>query len=46
MRRLLLATRNLGKLREFQALLPEYRVEGLAAFPDLPMWEERGHTFE
>ena len=46
MRRLLLATRNPGKLREFQALLPEYRVEGLADYPDLPSWEERGDTFE
>ncbi|MDA8146983.1 MAG: RdgB/HAM1 family non-canonical purine NTP pyrophosphatase [Thermaerobacter sp.] len=46
MRRLLLATRNPGKLREFQALLPEYRVVGLADFPDLPTWEERGDTFE
>ena len=46
MRRLLLATRNPGKLREFQALLPEYRVEGLADYPDLPRWEERWDTFE
>jgi len=46
---IVLATRNLGKVREFERLLAEYvqgvRVLGLADFPDMPDVEETGTTF-
>ena len=48
-RDIVLATRNLGKVAEFERLLSEYaadiRVLGLADFPDLPDVEETGSTF-
>jgi len=48
-REIVLATRNLGKIAEFERLLSEYatdiRVLGLADFPDLPDVEETGSTF-
>jgi len=45
---LVVATRNLGKLREISRLLAEteIRVLGLDAFADLPEVEEDGDTFE
>jgi XTP/dITP diphosphohydrolase len=48
-REIVLATRNLGKVAEFERLLSEYAsditVLGLADFPDLPDVEETGTTF-
>ncbi len=48
-REIVLATRNLGKVAEFERLLSEYatdiRVLGLADFPNLPDVEETGSTF-
>lgn len=46
-RRLVLATRNPGKVREMQAFLADLGVEvlGLEAFPDVPEVEEDGLTF-
>ncbi|MCC7491049.1 MAG: hypothetical protein IT204_01800 [Fimbriimonadaceae bacterium] len=46
MRRLLLATRNPGKVAELQALLRELDVTvvGLDSFPDLPELPEEGDT--
>ena len=48
-RAIVLATRNLGKVAEFERLLSEYasdiRVLGLADFPNLPDVEETGSTF-
>lgn len=50
MRRLVLATKNQGKIREFERLLSEYatdiKVLGLAEFPDLPDVDETGDSFE
>jgi XTP/dITP diphosphohydrolase len=50
MRKLVLATRNPGKIREFQRLLSEYasdiEVLGLNEFPDMPDVEETGDSFE
>jgi XTP/dITP diphosphohydrolase len=48
MRELVVATRNLGKLREIEALLGDYGVRVLSVrdFPDLPEVEEDGDTFE
>jgi XTP/dITP diphosphohydrolase len=48
MRRLLLATRNEGKLRELHALLDglELRLETLAGHPEVTDVEEDGATFE
>lgn len=44
---IVLATRNPGKVREVQALLPPtVEVVPLSAFPDLPEVEETGDTFE
>jgi XTP/dITP diphosphohydrolase len=44
-----LATRNLGKVKEFERLLAEHvqgvRVLGLSDFPDMPDVEETGSTF-
>jgi XTP/dITP diphosphohydrolase len=47
MERLVLATRNQGKLREVKALLANYPFEvlSLADFPDLPEIHETGRTF-
>lgn len=53
-RQLVLATRNKGKIREFQRLLERYsfndRLEieilGLTHFPDMPDVEESGDSFE
>ncbi len=44
---LLIATRNAGKLREFELLLAELSVElkSLEAYPELPDVEETGATF-
>lgn len=44
----LIATRNAGKLKEFQAFfsLWGWPVKGLADFPDLPEIVEDGRTFE
>ena len=52
MRRLLLATRNPGKLRELRELLdaaglgPDLALETLDAHPEAPEIEETGETFE
>ena len=45
--RLILATRNLGKVRELRALLADTGLElvGLAAFPELSLPPETGDTF-
>ncbi len=49
MREIVLATRNLGKVAEFERMLAEYasdiKVLGLADFPDLPDVEETGKSF-
>jgi XTP/dITP diphosphohydrolase len=49
MRKLVLATRNPGKIKEFQRLLSEYasdiEVLGLTEFPDMPDVEETGDSF-
>jgi len=44
--KLLVATRNPGKLREIRAMLPEYadRIVGLEAFPGLTLPAETGTT--
>jgi XTP/dITP diphosphohydrolase len=46
-RRIVLATRNKGKIRELQALLQAHGLEvvGLDAYPELPEIEETGATF-
>ncbi len=48
--RIVLATRNLGKVREFERLLSQMhsdiQVLGLADFPDMPDVEETGSTLE
>jgi XTP/dITP diphosphohydrolase len=46
-RRLVLATRNAGKIKELEALLAAYGLEvvGLDAYPGLPEIEETGATF-
>ncbi|PDO11037.1 MAG: non-canonical purine NTP pyrophosphatase [Candidatus Reconcilbacillus cellulovorans] len=46
-RRLVIATRNEGKLREFARLLDRYgfRVIGLRDFPDVPEIDEDGDSF-
>ena len=50
MRKLVLATRNPGKVKEFQRLIHEHSqdidVIGLDSFPDLPEIEETGDSFE
>jgi XTP/dITP diphosphohydrolase len=50
MRKLVLATRNPGKIREFARLLSEFasdiEVLGLEEFPDMPDVEETGDSFE
>jgi XTP/dITP diphosphohydrolase len=45
--RLLIATTNHGKAREFRRLLAdfEFEVDDLSAYPSLPAVEETGHTF-
>ena len=47
MRRLVIASRNPGKLEEFRWLLRDVPVEvvPLSSFPDAPELEERGSTF-
>jgi len=46
--RLLIATRNKGKLREIKPLLSSLKVEfvGLSEFPDAPVVEEDGQSHE
>ena len=46
--RLVLATRNNGKVRELRELLRDYQVEvlSLEGYPDFPEVEEDGATFE
>jgi len=48
LRKLILATQNLGKIAEFERLLAEYasdiKVLGLADFPDMPDVAETGTT--
>lgn len=45
--RILLASRNPGKVREVQALLPStVEVVPVSAYPDVPEVEETGDTFE
>ena len=46
--RLVLATRNNGKVRELKELLKDYQVEvlSLEEYPDFPEVEEDGATFE
>ena len=50
MRKLVLATRNEGKIKEFQRLLSEFasdiQVLGLNEYPDMPDVEETGDSFE
>lgn len=50
MRQVVLATRNLGKIKEFDRLLAQHasdiQVLGLNDFPDLPDVEETGFSFE
>ena len=48
MRRLVIATKNQGKLREVRAVLAglPYEVVSLEAYPDAPDVEETGCTFE
>ena len=50
MRQVVLATRNLGKIKEFDRLLAKHasdiQVLGLNDFPDLPDVEETGSSFE
>jgi XTP/dITP diphosphohydrolase len=51
MKKLLLATRNMGKIEEFRRILEEIapgeiELVGLDQFPDLPDVEETGSTFE
>lgn len=49
MRKLVLATQNNGKIKEFERLLAEFvsdiQVLGLRDFPDMPDIEETGKTF-
>ena len=49
MRKLVLATQNNGKIKEFERLLAEFvsdiQVLGLRDFPDMPDVEETGKTF-
>ena len=49
-RQLVIASKNQGKIKEFERLLSEYAsditVLGLADFPDLPDVDETGTTFE
>lgn len=47
--RLVLATRNLGKIEEFRRILdghPEIELVGLEAYPDMPEVDETENTFE
>lgn len=50
MRKLVLATRNEGKIREFQRLLAQFatdiQVVGLNEYPEMPDVEETGDSFE
>lgn len=48
MRRLVIATKNRGKLREVKAVLAglPYEIVSLEAYPDAPDVEETGATFE
>lgn len=50
MRQVVLATKNLGKIKEFERLLGEFasdiQVLGLKDFPNLPEVEETGDSFE
>ncbi len=50
MRKLVLATKNQGKIKEFERLLAQYatdiQVLGLNEFPDMPDVEETGDSFE
>lgn len=48
MRRLVLATNNKGKVKEFQKLLSEHGFEviALSQLPEIPEVEETGHTFK
>ena len=50
MRQIVLATKNLGKVNEFERLLSEFasdiKVMGLKDFPDMPDVEETGSSFE
>lgn len=48
MKKLVVATRNAGKKREFQQMLGQlgYEVLSLADYPDIPDIEETGETFE
>ncbi|MEW9670805.1 XTP/dITP diphosphatase [Ammoniphilus sp. 3BR4] len=48
MRRLILATRNQGKVQELKKMLADYNVEvvGLDQYPDCPEVEEDRETFE
>lgn len=43
---LVLATRNPGKISEFEALLPGVRIAPAASIPGCPEPEESGRTFE
>lgn len=50
MRKVVLATRNVGKIKEFERLLTEFasdiQVLGLNDFPNMPDVDETGSTFE
>ena len=43
---IVLATRNLGKISEIKALLPDVSIELATSFPDCPHPEETGTTFK
>ncbi len=47
MKKIVLATRNKGKIREMQALLKDFGIEVISAFdlPDVPEVAEDGETF-
>ena len=50
MQRIVLATKNQGKIREFERLINEFskdiEILGLKDFPDMPDVEETGDSFE
>lgn len=48
MKKIIIATKNEGKAREFKSMLEPkgYNVETLLDYPDIPEVEETGYTFE
>lgn len=43
---IVIATKNPGKAKEFEALFSDYQVKTLLDYPEIPEVEETGHTFE